>query len=472
MDDIKRPTRPAQTSIPNQASPATSAQSLQQTQAQLPPNQPAPPLRSHLPSTSRPLSQTIRARQLNQPRTRSATASATLHDVEKYIDHTKTQDETIVPISKSAQKQALKQQNRAKKAKLTKRLIAACAIFVVLGILAFIIFHPTHREESAKLSALKLATADNFFYSPLTGLEVKDADTMNSATTCIMIENSPEARPQSGLTEAGVVYEAIAEGGITRFMAIYQESKPQLIGPVRSARLTYVHFAKSYNCSFAHVGGAGNAVGELRNSGYRDLDGGYYEGKYFFRNNGPFGGKRRSAPHNVYTNFDALDKLNYEKGFTSSKFNGFSRIEPEHTPDTTGQSAKTVRITMSSATFNPIFTYDAGSNSYRRAHANGGAHTSVNESGQQIQISPTVVAAIKVDAIARSTEKQFSDYVTTGSGDAFIFQNGTVVAGTWKRDSIDQAIQFYDRENNEILLNRGQTWISAYPSNSGSVTWE
>ncbi|MCA9340125.1 MAG: DUF3048 domain-containing protein, partial [Candidatus Saccharibacteria bacterium] len=85
------------------------------------------------------------------------------------------------------------------------------------------------------------------FYSPLTGREVKDSAATTQAVTAIMIENSPDARPQSGLKQAGVVYEAIAEGGITRFLAIYQEAKPQLIGPVRSVRMYYIDWSAPYN---------------------------------------------------------------------------------------------------------------------------------------------------------------------------------------------------------------------------------
>src|SRR5690606_9454884 len=78
------------------------------------------------------------------------------------------------------------------------------------------------------------------YYSPLTGELVANESDQTAPVTAVMIENSPDARPQSGLKDAGVVYEAIAEGGITRFLAIYQNKKPELIGPVRSLRMYYV----------------------------------------------------------------------------------------------------------------------------------------------------------------------------------------------------------------------------------------
>ena len=96
-----------------------------------------------------------------------------------------------------------------------------------------------------------------------------------------MIENSPDARPQSGIKQAGVVYEAIAEGGITRFLALYQEAKPGLIGPVRSVRMYYVDWAAPYNASIAHIGGSAAALAEVRNGNYRDIDQFFNSGSYW-----------------------------------------------------------------------------------------------------------------------------------------------------------------------------------------------
>ena len=110
------------------------------------------------------------------------------------------------------------------------------------------------------------------YYSPLTGNLVADENTTKQPVTGIMIENSPNARPQSGLKDSGVVFEAIAEGGITRFLVLYQQEKPQLIGPVRSLRLYDVEWLAAFNSSIGHVGGCSGALGEVRNGSYRDLD--------------------------------------------------------------------------------------------------------------------------------------------------------------------------------------------------------
>src|SRR5690606_11343443 len=148
--------------------------------------------------------------------------------------------------------------------------------------------------------------------------EVKNKEATTQEVTAIMIENSPDARPQSGLKESGVVFEAIAEGGITRFQVLYQEDKPQLIGPVRSLRPYFVEWAAPFDASIAHIGGSYNALQEVRNGQYKDIDQ-FFNGDTYWRSTD------RYAPHNVYTNFKNLDALNTKKGFTVSKFDGFPR---------------------------------------------------------------------------------------------------------------------------------------------------
>lgn len=280
-----------------------------------------------------------------------------------------------------------------------------------------------------------------------------------------MIENSPAARPQSGLNEAGVIYEAIAEGGITRFMAIFQEAKPNYIGPVRSVRLTFAELAKPYQCSIAHVGGSDNALRLIRNnSAFRDIDQ-FFNDKAYWRIRG------RAAPHNVYTRFSMLDELNFNKGYRTSDFNGFARVKADTTAEPTEKKANKITIDMTSGTYSPVYEYNPNTNKYLRSYVQGGAHFSINEDGTRIQNEPDAVVAMKVSAVSRTGEAQYADYTTTGTGDAAIFQNGDVIEARWERNGTDAKLRFIDISGNDIQLNRGQTWITLYPSN-GKVTWE
>jgi hypothetical protein len=126
---------------------------------------------------------------------------------------------------------------------------------------------------------------------------------------------------------------------------------------------------------------------------------------------------------------------------------------------------------MGSATYSPTYAYNAETNKYLRSYAQGGEHYSIGEDGTKIRNAPDVVVAMKVTSIARSSEAAYADYVTTGTGDAYIFQNGGVIMARWNRADKDAELKFTDTSGNDIQLNRGQTWITLYPSN-GKVTWE
>lgn len=294
-------------------------------------------------------------------------------------------------------------------------------------------------------------------YSPLTGVEVKDEVATKQAVTAIMIENSPDARPQSGIKGAGVVFEAIAEGGITRFLTLYQEDKPQLIGPVRSLRMYYVDWLAPFNASVAHIGGSAAALAEVRNGNYRDIDQFFNAGAYWRATD-------RYAPHNVYTSFERLDALNASKGFTTSTFTGFPRADGKAaaTPNATS-----VTINISSATYNSTYAYDAANNRYNRNLA-GVPHTDREAS----QIIPSVVIALKVNEVTVMEDGYRQSITTTGSGEAIIFQNGTATTATWTKADRASQLTFTNAAGAPIALNRGQTWISAVPNGHGSVSWQ
>lgn len=295
------------------------------------------------------------------------------------------------------------------------------------------------------------------FYSPLTGVKVKDDAATKAAVTAIMIENSPDARPQSGLKDAGVIFEAIAEGGITRFLTLHQEDKPQLIGPVRSVRLYYVDWLAPFNASVAHIGGSAAALAEVRNGNYRDID-------QFFNAPSYWRATDRYAPHNVYTSFEKLDALNQAKGYTSSSFTSWPRVDgkPVKQPD-----ASSISMVISSNQYNPSYTYDKKSNTYNRS-LGGIAHLD-REGGQ---ITPSVVIAMKVDETTVFEDGYRQSITTIGSGEADIFQNGTVIQGTWSKPDRASQIVFADASGKPIELVRGQTWISAIPNGHGGVSWQ
>jgi hypothetical protein len=325
------------------------------------------------------------------------------------------------------------------------------------GILVLLLMHFAHRpvQHVASNPVVKPAPAPKptTVASPLSGVQVTP-DLAKRPVTGIMIENSPDARPQSGLQDAGVVYEAIAEGGITRFLALFQDSRPGYIGPVRSLRPYYIDFGWPYQASIAHVGGSPDALAQIRSAGYRDLDQFFNSGTYSRIN-------ARAAPHNVYTDFDRLDQLNQSKGFNSSTFSPWKRKDDK--PLTAATNAH-IDVKISSPLYYSHYDYDKGSNTYMRSEA-GAPHMEITSSSDRAgtQIHPKVILTLAMDYSVIDSAGH-SGYGDTGSGPMYVFQDGDVIQGTWSKVDRNSMFEFKDAAGKPIALNTGQTWITIVKS--------
>lgn len=321
-----------------------------------------------------------------------------------------------------------------------------------LAATAYFLFFNKKEPEVASATAEKVVVKkkESKVTSPLTGAVLSDPALAKRPVTAIMIENSPDARPQSGLTEADMVYEAIAEGGITRFMAVYQESQPQYIGPVRSSRPYYLDFALPLEASYGHVGGSPQALQDIKTLGVRDID-------QFFNADTYWRITERYAPHNVYTSFEKLDKLNQAKGYTTSNFTGFNR-KPD-VPQT--PTARIIDFAISGPLYSPRFEYNVATNSYKRSQ-DGKPHTDA-KSGKQIE--PKVVIGLVVNN-GSDGDGYHSTYTTTGSGTAYIFQDGVVTEANWSKQDRKSPLVLKDKNGLPIKLNSGQTWVSLVGTSS------
>ncbi len=278
--------------------------------------------------------------------------------------------------------------------------------------------------------------------STLTGIQVPIGSNKRPITS-IQIENSPDARPQSGLLQAGVVFEAIAEGGITRFNASFQEAQPDYIGPIRSVRPYYAQLVAPFDPIFVHAGGSGDGLNKLSELGLKDLDHGA-NGAAFRRVSD------RYAPHNLYSSTVDLDKAAQGRGYTSSNAKGFLRKEEvKNQPPTISN----ITMNISGQLYNTSYAYDAATNTYKRSLA-GKPHTDYR-SGEQI--SPKVVVAM---VAPWSQNDIYSVYAIIGSGEATIFQDGQMTKGTWTKTADKEQITFKDATGKPIALDAGQTWIT------------
>jgi hypothetical protein len=267
----------------------------------------------------------------------------------------------------------------------------------------------------------------------------------------IMVENHTEARPQVGLTKAAIVYEAIAEGGITRFLAVYGPFDSDKIGPVRSARQYYVEWTKGMDALYAHVGGSQDARNLIRTLGVADLDQFRYGTQAYWRE--PQAGV--AIEHTMFTSTDKLydvakkAKFDLTATFTPYKFK-------EDVPAAERGEPHTITINFSLPSYRVAWEYDSAANTYLRSHG-GVAHVD-RETGERVTAKTIAVVVLKRQL---KTEEDGPGWImtTTGSGKAAVYQDGQVIEATWKRPTNTDLLRFFDQSGSEIALNRGQLWV-------------
>ena len=293
----------------------------------------------------------------------------------------------------------------------------------------------------------------------------------------VMIENHQEARPQSGLTSADVIYEAVAEGGITRFMALFYCNLSDVqIGPVRSARTYYIDWLSEYDALYAHVGGANapgpaDALGQIIKYDIKDLNQFSIGFPVFWRDYQRLG-HPVATEHTMYSTtqklwgvgerrgWTATDSagLKWDKGFTPWKFKDPSKDLGQVTD---------IKVTFweSQSDYKVEWNFDPACNCYKRKHG-GSAHTDLNNN-KQLE-AKTIVVQFQRESNANDgyPGNVHLLYGTIGSGKALVFQDGNVLEGKWNKASRAARTKFSDSKGKEIELNKGQIWIQTVPEGS------
>ncbi len=281
------------------------------------------------------------------------------------------------------------------------------------------------------------------------------ANRARTNTYAVMIENIAESRPPSGLNKASVVYEALAEGGITRFLALFPVGDEITeIGPVRSARKYYITYAEEYRPLYIHAGGSPNALEYLKSSTTNVIDFNQFRhGPNFWRE------KTRRAPHNLYTSTELLLRglrdvaPDVQPTFTPWTF------KDEPSVSSLPATTKDIVINYSSFNYKTTFKYDRGQNQYVRYQ---GDTEHVTKDGGKIQPKNIVVLFVKTGLL--DGDKQRLDMETIGEGKLLMFRDGTAITGTWKKPSAAERTKFLDANGEELALNPGMTWVSVVPT--------
>ncbi|HET7704000.1 MAG TPA: DUF3048 domain-containing protein [Candidatus Limnocylindrales bacterium] len=294
--------------------------------------------------------------------------------------------------------------------------------------------------------------------APLTGRPVTPAAAARHPIA-VMIDDHSAARPQSGFNAASVVWHAPAEGGIPRYMLVFQEAVPDDVGPVRSARSYYISWASELRALYVHAGGSPQAMATLRAKGNGQL---VYNADEF-RWGGSFRRvSSRFAPHNLYTTGAQLRSLAAATGAQDRPIEWPWTFRPDAP---IGKRPVGGRVQVSYLANTIRYDYHRLSNTYRRAVTNEKAQV---DGATKKRVAPknVVVMLVRFGPLNDGTTKRRLEAQLIGSGPAWISSNGVTVKGTWRKRSETGATRFYDAAGKPIALTVGQTFIQVMPYGS------
>lgn len=353
--------------------------------------------------------------------------------------------------------------------KSTKNILFFIIILVFFGLIASIVI-PRYFEpiaEPAKTNSndqsSNIGIVDNKpkpvkekFFSKLDGTETSESR-VNARPLAVVVENHPEARPQVGLNEASHVWEYIAEGGITRFLAVYSPRLPKKVGPIRSARTFSVSWAAGYHSLFVHAGGSQGGLGlipTLKN--LVDLP---HTSGYFYREPAP----GVATEHTLFSDGESL--INFAKAKGASLKGDFKSPLFVKTPVKTEDrpSTNSLTINFSTPSYLVKWTYNPTKNLYERELAQAKHIDRLTK--KQLTTQNVVILTVNRSFNSNTNGGKGEWFMTTeGEGTAKIYSEGKLTTGKWVKASKESMLILRDSSGKEIPLLPGQTWFEVIPS--------
>ncbi|SDC09589.1 Protein of unknown function [Pelagirhabdus alkalitolerans] len=286
---------------------------------------------------------------------------------------------------------------------------------------------------------------------PLTGMGTDEEP--NNRIVSVMVNNHPEARPQSGLSQADMVFEILSEGNTTRLLAMFQSQTPDVVGPVRSARPYYFQLAGDYDAVYIYHGAADFIENQLQQSGIDNLSGAQYDGDGHLFTREAF----RQAPHNSYLQFPAVTEVAEGRGYTMEKEYDPLNFDDVDRSDIVGDEVE--EVTVSYGSDRVRYVYDETDEHYVRYNGN----TQTVEYGDETPITLENVLIMETrHAVVDDQGRRDIDFES--GGNAYLLQKGKVQKVQW--ESVDGRI-IPVRDGEPVDLLKGQTWINVIPNNPG-----
>lgn len=328
------------------------------------------------------------------------------------------------------------------------RILVAGAAFIFclsIGLLLYAIYAPSTEGFASPYQEIIESSSDRYARN-LDGVYVSSTEETARTPIAVMVENSYEAWPLSGVADANVVFEAPVEGSITRFMLLYDPTTTSTeIGPVRSARPYYVDFAESFGAVYGHVGGSPAALEQIRQSdSVLNIDEFYYGRNAFWRS------ENRSAPHNTYTTVEMLSSVAEEEEYMGHSFDAWTYSD--NAPSFATEFMRDITVPYLGA-YRAHWVYDAETSTYTR-YQNGIVER--DRDGAIVKANTIVLLLTDAEVVDNVGRLKLR---TTGTGTALVFRNGTVQEGVWRRQE-DASIRFESVDGRDLFLARGKVWVS------------
>jgi hypothetical protein len=287
--------------------------------------------------------------------------------------------------------------------------------------------------------------------APLTGVLVTP-EAAARHPIAVMVDDHPDARPQSGFNDASVVWQAPAEGGVPRYMLVYQEKIPGVVGPVRSSRYYYIAWAAELRALYAHSGGSPQALQTLRQKGSGQL---VYNADEFRWAKTFWRVTERFPPHNLYTDGKHLRALAKTVKATDAPIAPIWRFGPD-LPMPFRPRGGSIEVAYS---YNRIhYDYDWRTNTYLRSVTGEKRQVDV-ATGERVAPKNVVIMLMSFGPLNDGSNKKRLEADVVGSGTSWIATNGTTIKGTWRKTALTKPTQFFDAKGRQVTLTVGQTFI-------------
>ena len=292
------------------------------------------------------------------------------------------------------------------------------------------------------------------YRNPLTGEAGYNEELIGNRPVMVVVENHPQSRPQWGLTSSDIVFEMVAEGGITRMILMYADASrlPDKIGPVRSTRHYFLDLAEGYDAIFTHFGQSTYAKQQLQSHDIDNING-YVDGSYFSRDKS----RNVDSEHTAYTTKEWVTKAIADKEYrTTLKDNYTDAFQFNIDGNEVLKDGSCVTATVSfSSSYTYTLDYDKQENVY---YSSLNGNPFMDSNGTQQNFENIVILYTNISAIAGDTKNRVDFDLSEGEGR--YISNGSYEDISWKKGDSTDMLKLYDSEGEELKLNTGRTYIA------------